>query len=119
MQGQGTQGRPLQRYQMQTLSQDGSTNSCRDMNSFPCRPNCFQPNTYFNQRPNYNINNNQNRNEDPNFNQNPNPGQNFEVICYSCNTLGHTSRNCNKKININQQLPQQPQQQQLQKKELN
>ena len=44
-------------------------------------------------------------------NTDPNPGQNFEVICYSCNTLGHTSRNCNKQININQQLPHQAQQQ--------
>ena len=45
-----------------------------------------------------------------NRNQNPNPGQNFEVICYSCNTPGHTSRNCNKQMNTNQQLPQQQQQ---------
>ena len=50
------------------------------------------------------MNYNQNRN------QNPNPGQNFEVICYSCNTPGHTSRNCNKQMNTNQQLPQQQQQ---------
>ena len=58
------------------------------------------------------MNYNQNRNQNPNFNQKPNPGQNFEVICYSCNTPGHTSRNCNKQMNTNQQLPQQQQQQQ-------
>ena len=80
----------------------------------------FNQNPYFNQRPNYNMNYNQNRNQNPNFNQNPNldlhpnPGQNFEVICYSCNTPGHTSRNCNKQMKTNQQLPQQQQQQQLQ-----
>ena len=54
---------------------------------------------------NYNETNNQN----PNFNQTPNQGQNFEVICYSCNTPAHTSRKCSKKINTNQQLPQQQQ----------
>ena len=34
---------------------------------------------------------------------------------HSCNTPGHTSRNCNKQINMNQQLPRQfRQKQQLQ-----
>ena len=60
------------------------------------------------------MNYNENRNQNPNFNQKLNQGQNFEVICYSCNTPGHTSRNCSRKINTNQQLPQQPQQQQQQ-----
>ena len=59
------------------------------------------------------MNYNQNRNQNPNFNQNPNSGQNFKVICNSCNTPGHTSRNCNKQININQQLPQQAQELQV------
>ena len=77
----------------------------------------FNQNPYFNQRPNYNYN--QNRNQNPNFNQIPNPDKNFEVICYLCNTPGHTSRNCNKQININQELPQQQEQQQFQKQELN
>ena len=55
------------------------------------------------------MNYSQNRNQNPNFNRNLISGQNFEVICYLCNTSGHTSRNCNKQININQQLkPQQP-----------
>ena len=64
------------------------------------------------------MNYNQNRNQNPNFNQNPNPGQNFEVICYSCNTPGHTPRNCNKQINMDQQLLQ-PQQEQQQRQEFN
>ena len=64
------------------------------------------------------MNYSQNRIQNPNFNQNPNIGQNFEVICYSCNTPGHTSRNCNKQINMNQQL-QQPQPQQQQQQEFN
>ena len=71
-------------------------------------------NPYFSQRPNYNGNYSQNKN------QNPNPGQNFEVICYSCNTPGHTSKNCNKQINMNQQLQQQqkpPQQQEFNQQE--
>ena len=34
------------------------------------------------------MNYSQNRNQNPNFDQNPNPGQNFEVICYLCNTPG-------------------------------
>ena len=67
----------------------------------------FNQNPYFNQRPNYNVNYHQNRNQNANFIQNPNPGRNFEVFCYLCNTPGHTSRNCNKQMNINQQLPQQ------------
>ena len=75
----------------------------------------FNQNPYFNQRQNYNYN--QNRNQNPNFDQNPNPGQNFELICYSCNTPGHTSRNCNKQFNMNQQLQQPPQQQQQQQQQ--
>ena len=55
------------------------------------------------------MNYNENSNQNPNFNQNLNQGQNFEVICYSCNTPGHTSRNCSKQINMNQQLQQQQQ----------
>ena len=66
------------------------------------------------------LNYSRNRNQNPNFNQKTNPGQNFEVICYSCNTPGHTSRNCNRNTNTNQQLPQQPQQQQqFQEQEFN
>ena len=64
-----------------------------------------------------NANYNQNRNQNQNFNQNPNQGRNFELICYSCNTPGHTSRNCNKQFNINQQLQQPPQQQQQQQQQ--
>ena len=52
------------------------------------------------------MNYSQNRNQNPNLNQNPKLGPNFEVICYSCNTPGHTSRNCNKQTNMNQQLQQ-------------
>ena len=70
---------------------------------------CFQ---YVQQLTNKKAQSNQFRN-----NQKLNQGQNFEVICYSCNTPGHTSRNCSKKINTNQQLPQQPQQQQFQQQE--
>ena len=55
----------------------------------------------------YNAGHNQNRNQNSNFNQNPNQGQNFEVICYSYNTPGHTSRTCNNQINMNLQLQQQ------------
>ena len=63
------------------------------------------------------MNYSQDRNHNRNFNSNPNPGQNFEVICYLCNTPGHTSRNCNKQININQQLQQQPQEQEFNQQE--
>ena len=56
--GQGTQWRPSQRYQMQTLSQWESRNGYRNINSFPSRPNFFQENRS-NQNQNFNPNDNQ------------------------------------------------------------
>ena len=70
----------------------------------------FNHNSNFNRNFSQNSNFNRNFNQNPNFNKNPNPGQNFGDICYSYNTLGHTSRNRVIQINMNQQLP--PQQQQ-------
>ena len=86
----------------------------RNFNQKPNYNRNFNQNPYFNHRPNHNYN--QNTNQNPNFNQIPNPNKNFEVICYLCNTPEHTSRNCCKQININQQLPQQ---QQFQEQQLN
>ena len=92
-QDQGTQWRPSQGYQVQSLNQQGSRNDYSDIHSFPSYPNYSQGNR-FNQNPNFDRNN---QNMYRNSNQN-NPSQNFEVICYLCNTPGHRSRNCIKQI---------------------
>ena len=64
--GQGTQWRPSQRYQVQSLNQQGSRNNYRDINSFPSYPNFSQGNR-FNQNGNFNRNNqNMYRNFNPN-----------------------------------------------------
>ena len=90
---------------------DQNYNQGRNFNQNPC----------LNQRPNVNEGYNRRRNQKPNFNQNRNPSKNFEVLCYSRNTPGHTFRNCNKQLNIDQQLPSPPQQhqQQFQEQEFN
>ena len=82
-------------------------NQSRNFDQNPNFNSYFNQNTHFNQRPNFNMNYSRNRNQNPNFDQNPNPGQNFEVICYLCDSPGHTSSNCNKKIYISQQPQQQ------------
>ena len=106
-QGQGTQGRPSQRYQMQPLSQQGSRNCYGNISSFPSHLNFSQENRS-NQNQHFNPNDNQDMylNFDQNyisrnFNQNPNYNRNF-------NKNSNFNRNFNQDQNFNMNFNQNP-----------